>query len=179
MKKLNNNRLISFVLIILISLCISSCGLFRKSSRVDTNLQRSEVNRTVDVKTNTTNVEIDQKKDNSITTTNEGEKVKVYPKKDGSITILPDGTITGQVDSIIRDVKRTTKEARNIITEAKKSLQQTKDSTNKSKEETQQKTKIKEKESRPDMLGTIAMYIGIGILIIALIWAIRKFIIKK
>lgn len=164
-------------ILILTTVCIliSGCGLFNRSSRKSVESVKVETSKSVNVSTETQVKEVTKSEDKGVVIQNEDNTIVVYPSRDRPVIIKPDGTVTAEVDSIVQRVRRNTEEARNIVQEVVKTLDVAKDSISSEKSSNVSKSTDTEKESKPSFFGTIGMWVGVGLLAIAVIWAIARF----
>ena len=112
-------------LIIAIVVCflLSGCGLFNKTKRVDRQLDAVEVSKSVILSTDTQQETVDKSVSNENKTEETHGQLKVYPKPGTSVTVGPDGSVTGEVDSVINNVRQKSKEAKNLVKDVKDNLQ--------------------------------------------------------
>jgi len=168
-------------LITVVCILFSGCGLFRKTTKVNKQLNAVSVSSDVKVSTETTEGKVDKTKETFNATTESDDKVLVYPTPGSDVKVAPDGSVTFKADSIVSFTKRKTDQAREILRDIRENLHQNisvaakKDSSDKKQIET------KDIDKRPSSTGIFSNWIGwaIGslILICGLILWIR--IIKK
>ncbi|WP_411973385.1 hypothetical protein ACLCDV_08085 [Sphingobacterium sp. Lzh-3] len=165
-------------LITIVCILLSGCGLFRKTTKVNKQLDAVSVSSDVKVSTETTSGKVDKSKETLNTSSSSDDKVKVYPTPGTDVKIDPDGSVTFKADSIVSFTKRKTDQAREILKDIKENLHQNfgasakKDSTNKKQWET------KDVDRRPSATGILSNWIGwaVGLLILicGLIWFLRS-----
>lgn len=165
-------------LITLVCILLSGCGLFRKTTKINKQLDAVSVSSDVKVSSETTSGKVDKTKETVNTSSNSDDKVKVYPTPGTDVKIDPDGSVTFKADSIISFTKRKTDQAREILKDIKEDLHQNlsvsakKDSTN------EKKTETKDVDKQPSVTGIfwnwIGWAVGFLILIFGVIWFLRS-----
>ncbi|OYD41147.1 hypothetical protein [Sphingobacterium cellulitidis] len=162
------------LVIIIVCILLSGCGLFKKSKRIDKTLKSVEVSKETKSTLETEKNKVNRSKIEVKSNLQTNEKTKVYPTKGTEIKLNPDGSMTFQADSIIQDAKRNTHEAKNIVKDIISNLNKKKDSMeNEGRKEVQKENHII-KESVPDkwavFVNNLGWFIGAAILIIILAW---------
>jgi len=166
-------------MILIVCALLTGCGLFRKTTKVNKQLNNTvSVSSDVKVSTETTTGKVDKTKETEKTSSEDEEKVKVYPTPGTDVKVAPDGSVTFKADSIVSFTKRKTDQAREILKDIRKNLHQNintsvkKDSSNKKLEET------KDTDRRPSATGFFSNWLGwaIGLLIVicGVIWFLRR-----
>jgi hypothetical protein len=166
------------ILITIVCILLSGCGLFRKTTKVNKHLDAVSVSSDVNVSTETTTGKVDKSNETS-QSASEGEgKVKVYPTPGTDVKVAPDGSVTFKADSIVSYTKHKTNQARQILNDIKEDLSQKigvsvkKDSSDKKQVDT------KDIDRRPSATGIFSNWIGwaIGSLIVicGVIWFLRR-----
>lgn len=165
-------------LITVVCVLLSGCGLFRKTTKINKQLDAVAVSSDVKVSTETTSGKVDKSKETLNTSSSSDDKVTVYPTPGTDVKIDPDGSVRFKADSIVSFTKRKTDQARQILNDIKEDLSQNiavsakKDSADKKQIET------KDIEKRPTSTGIFSNWIGwaIGLLILicGIIWWVRR-----
>ncbi|WP_286883438.1 MULTISPECIES: hypothetical protein [Sphingobacterium] len=165
-------------LITVVCILLSGCGLFRKTTKVNKQLDAVSVSSDVKVSTETTEGKVDKTKETFNATTESDDKVMVYPTPGSDVKVAPDGSVTFKADSIVSFTKRKTDQAREILKDIRENLHQNvnisaeKDSTDEKKLET------KDIDKKPNATGIFSNWTGLAISLIILlfgvIWLIKK-----
>ncbi|VXC99356.1 hypothetical protein [Sphingobacterium multivorum] len=165
-------------LITVVCILFSGCGLFRKTTKINKQLDAVSVSTDVKVSTETTEGKVDKSKETSNTTSETDDKVKVYPTPGTEVKVDPDGSVTFKADSIVAYTKHKTNQARQILNDIKEDLHQNiavsakKDSADKKQIET------KDIDRKPSVTGIFSNWIGLAvgflILICGIIWFLRR-----
>ncbi|MCW8314226.1 hypothetical protein K7A41_23575, partial [Sphingobacterium sp. InxBP1] len=113
-------------LFLITTVCIlfSGCGLFRKTTKINKQLDAVSVSSDVKVSTETSAGKVDKTKETTNTTSEGEDKVKVYPTPGTDLKIDPDGSMTFRADSIVSFTKRKTDQAREILKDIRENLHQ-------------------------------------------------------
>ncbi len=175
--------MIRVLLIVVVCLVFTSCGIFRKSKRSEKSLDKVESTKDVKVNTDLTVKETGRVEDNTRTVTTSDGQTKVYTKPGAQTTIAPDGTITTEADSIVQNTKQQTDAARNMVGEVARDLNQKKDSVEQEGKKQERRKEEKVSESKPSFWSIWGMWIGIAcavvIVISFLMWRGRGLIFKN
>ncbi|PVH27018.1 hypothetical protein DC487_05325 [Sphingobacterium corticibacter] len=150
------------LMIVLVCLVFTSCGIFRKSKRSEKSLDKVESSKDVKVNTELTVKETGRVEENTRVVSSSDGKTTVYPKSGAQTTIAPDGTITTEADSIVQNTKQQTDAARNMVGEVARSLDEKKDSVEQEGKKQEQRKEEKASESKPSFWAIWGMWIGIG-----------------
>lgn len=156
-------------MIVLVCLCITSCGIFRKSKRSEKSLDKVESTKDVKVNTDLTVKETGRVEENTRTVTSSDGKTTVYPKSGAQTTVSPDGTITTEADSIVQNTKQQTDAARNMVGEVTRSLDEKKDSVAKEAQKEVKEAEVKQSESKPSFWAIWGNWIGAAIAVVIVI----------
>lgn len=165
-------------LITVVCILFSGCGLFRKTTKVNKQLDAVAVSSDVKVSTETTEGKVDKTKETFNATTESDDKVMVYPTPGTDVRVDPDGSVTFKADSIVSFTKRKTDQAREILRDIRENLHQNvnlsakKDSTN------EKQSEIKDIDKKPSATGIFSNLIGFGagLLIVSfvIIWFLKR-----
>lgn len=161
--------MIRVLILVLVCLCFTSCGIFRKSKRSEKSLDKVESTKDVKVNTDLTVKETGRVEENTRTVTSSDGKTTVYPKPGAQTTIAPDGTITTEADSVVQNTKRQTDAARNMVGEVTRALDQKKDSVAKEARNEIKEAEVKQSESKPSFWGIWGNWIGVGCAVVIVI----------
>lgn len=165
-------------LITIVCILLSGCGLFRKTTKVNRQLDAVSVSSDVKVSTETTEGKVDKTKEMYNATTESNDKVKVYPTPGTDVKVDPDGSITFKADSIVSFTKRKTDQAREILKDIRENLHQNISLSSKKDSTDERKTETKDVERRPSSTGIFSNWIGwaVGFLIVicGVIWFLRR-----
>lgn len=158
-------------------LLISSCNIFKRTS---TNQKVKDV-LIAHTSTVKKEQELDTSKemvlDKSQTVSTNNSKIIIYPSKGKPIQIEEDGTITGELDSIFKEVNTKTDEAKNILSELQNNIKKTSDSLTNARIEDKKEEKIKTKIKEPDRWSISLTYAIISITVVIIIIIILRKII--
>lgn len=141
--------MIRVLMIVLVCMCVTSCGIFRKSKRSEKSLDKVESTKDVKVNTDLTVKETVRVEENSRVLSSSDGQTKVYTKPGAQTTIAPDGTITTEADSIVQNTKQQTDAARNMVGEVSRDLNQKKDSVEQEGKKQEQRKEEKASDSKP------------------------------
>ncbi len=161
--------MIRVLVIVLVCLCVASCGIFRKSKRSEKSLDKVESSKDVKVNTDVTVKETGKVEENTRVLSSSDGQTKVYPKSGAQTTVSPDGTITTEADSVVQNTKRQTDAARNIVGEVSRTLDLKKDSLEQEGKQQEQRKEAKESESKPSFWAIWGMWIGIACAVVIVI----------
>ncbi len=148
------------LVIIIVCILLSGCGLFKKSKRIDRSLKSVEVSKEIKATTETEESKVDRSKIEMKSSLQTDEKTKVYPTKGTEIKLNPDGSMTFQADSIIQDAKRNSNEAKDIVKDIISNLNKKKDSASNEEGTMEQKQGSVVKNSEPDKWAIFVSKIG-------------------
>jgi len=166
------------ILITIVCILLSGCGLFRKTTKVNKHLDAVAVSSDVKVSTETTSGKVDKTKETEKTSSEGEEKVKVYPTPGTEVKIEPDGSVTFKADSIVSFTKRKTDQAREILKDIRENLHQNINSSAKKDSTTEKKLETKDIDKKPSATGIFSNWIGwaIGLLIVicGVVWFLRR-----
>lgn len=166
------------VIISIVCILFSGCGLFRKTTKINKHLDAVSVSSDVKVSTETTTGKVDKTTERLVTSSESDDKVKVYPSPGTEVKLSPDGTVTFKADSIVSYTKRRTNQARDILKDVAETFKKTSDSLAKRDSSDIKKSETKDVDRRPSATGIFSNWIGwaVGFLIIAggLIWFLRR-----
>lgn len=157
------------LLVVLVCALLTGCGLFKKTKRIDRQLDAVEVSKDVQVKTDIEAENIDKSKTEETRKEESEGSTKIYPKPGTHTTVSPDGSVTGEIDSVVNNVKKKTDAARNIAADLKETLRKKSDSIALSDSTGHKETYNLDKVSKPDGVGILSNYIGWAILIVILL----------
>lgn len=164
--------------IIIVCILLSGCGLFRKTTKINKQLNSVSVSSDVKVSTETTEGKVDKTKETLNATTESNDKVKVYPTPGSEVKIDPDGSVTFKADSIVSFTKRKTDQVRQILNDIKDDLHQNISVSVKKDSTDEKKTETKDVDKQPSVTGVFSNWIGLGvgilIISIGLIWYLRR-----
>lgn len=162
----------------IVCILLSGCGLFRKTTKINKQLNSVSVSSDVKVSTETTEGKVDKTKETLNATSESNDKVKVYPTPGSEVKIDPDGSVTFKADSIVSFTKRKTDQVRQILNDIKEDLHQNISVSVKKDSTDEKKTETKDVDKQPSVTGIFWNWIawGVGILIISigLIWYLRR-----
>ncbi len=157
------------LLVVLVCALLTGCGLFKKTKRIDRQLDAVEVTKDVQVKTASESEKIDKTKTEESRREESEGNTKIYPKPGTQTTVAPDGSVTGEIDSVVNNVKKKTDAARNIAADLKETLRKKSDSTASSDSTGHKETYNLDKVSKPDGVGILSNYIGWAIFLLIII----------
>jgi hypothetical protein len=156
-------------IISIVCILLSGCGLFRKTTKVNKQLDAVSVSSDVQVSTETNAGKVDKTKETEKTSSEGEEKVKVYPTPGTEVKVDKDGSMTFKADSIVSYTKHKTNQARQILNDIKEDLSQKigisakKDSTDEKKVET------KDVDRRPSASGIFSNWIAGGLVVVGIL----------
>jgi len=148
---------------------ISGCGLFKKTKRIDRALDAAEVSKNVVLSTDTKQETVDKSTSNETKKEESDGQVKVYPKPGTAVVVGADGSVSGEVDSVISNVRKKSDEARNIAKDVQETLQQKADSVASSDSTGRKESYKLDQKKEPSMKGILSNYLGWAILLVILI----------
>jgi hypothetical protein len=164
--------------ILIVCILLSGCGLFRKTTKINKQLDAVSVSSDVKVSSEVTTGKVDNSKEREKSVSDSDEKVKVYPTPGTDVKVLPDGSVTFKADSIISFTKRKTDQAREILKDIRENLHQNVNASAKKDSTDERKTETKDVERRPSSTGIFSNWIAIGIglliLICGIVWFLRR-----
>ncbi|QQT60998.1 hypothetical protein I6I97_17510 [Sphingobacterium multivorum] len=165
-------------LITVVCILFSGCGLFRKTTKVNKQLDAVAVSSDVKVSTETTEGKVDKTKETLNLTTESDDKVMVYPTPGSDVKVASDGSVTFKADSIVSFTKRKTDQAREILRDISENLHQNVNLLAKKDSTDEKKLEIKNIDQAPSSLGIFSNWIGFAvglfILICGVIWFLRR-----
>lgn len=165
-------------LILILCILLSGCGLFRKTTKVNKQLDAVSVSTDVKVSTETSAGKVDKTKETTNTTSEGEDKVKVYPTPGTEVKVGPDGSVTFKADSIVSYTKHRTNQAREILKDVAESFKQAKDSLAGRDSTDRRERETKDVDKRPSATGIFSNWIGwaLGMLIVVcgVIWFLKR-----
>ncbi|MDM1294304.1 hypothetical protein HX021_08330 [Sphingobacterium sp. N143] len=165
-------------LILIVCILLSGCGLFRKTTKINKQLDAVSVSSDVKVSTETTTGKVDKSKETSNTTSETDDKLKIFPTPGTDVKVGPDGSVTFKADSIVSYTRRKTNQARNILKDVAESFKQTKDSLAGRDSTDRRQRETKDIDQQPSATGIFSNWIGwaMGLLIVVcgIIWFLRR-----
>ena len=165
-------------LITIVCVLLSGCGLFRKTTKVNKQLNAVSVSSDLKVSTETSSGKVDKTKETVKSTLESDDRVKVYPTPGTDVKVAPDGSFTFKADSIVSFTKRKTDQAREILKDIRENLHQNANASAKKNSTYERKTETKDVERRPSSTGIFSNWIGLGIgllmLICGFLWFLRR-----
>jgi uncharacterized protein YceK len=164
-------------LIIVVCILLSGCGLFRKTTKINKQLDAVSVSSDVKMSTETTEGKMDKTKETFNATTEIDDKVMVYPTPGTDVKVAPDGSVTFKADSIVSFTKRRTDQAREILKDIRYNLHQNVKTSSKKDSTNEKRIDVKDVDMRPSVTGIFSNYLAIGLIIIGflvfLVWHFR------
>lgn len=157
------------ILILLVCALLSGCGLFRKTTKVNKQLDAVSVSSNVKVSSEVAASRLDKSTEKIITATDSDDKVKVYPSPGTDIVVSPDGTYTFKADSIVSFTRRKTNQARDILKDVSETFRKTSDSLAKRDSSDKKKLETKNVERKPSSSGIFSNWIAGGVVLIGII----------
>jgi len=165
-------------LIIIVCILLSGCGLFRKTTKTNKQLDAVSVSSDVKVSSKVSTGKVDKSKEISNMSSESEDKVKVYPTPGTEVKVAPDGSVTFKADSIVSYTKHKTNQARQILNDIKEDLSQKIGVVSKKDSSDKKQVETKDVDRRSSATGIFSNWIGlaVGVLIIAagLIWFLRR-----
>lgn len=165
-------------LITVVCILFSGCGLFRKTTKFNKQLDAVSVSSDVKVSTENTEGKVDKTKETFNTTTESDDKVKVYPTPGTDVKVAPDGSVTFKADSIVSFTKRKTDQAREILRDISENLHQNVNLSAKKDSSYKKQIETKDVDRQPSATGIFSNWIGlsVGLLILTFgtIWFLRR-----
>lgn len=166
------------LLITVVCVLLSGCGLFHKTTKVNKQLDAVSVSSDVKVSTETTEGKVDKTKETFNAATESDDKVLVYPTPGTDVKFAPDGSVTFKADSIVSFTKRKTDQAREILRDIRENLHQNVNTSAKKDSSDKKQSEIKDIDKKPSATGIFSNLIGlaVGILLLAFgaIWVLRR-----
>ncbi len=165
-------------LITIVCVLLSGCGLFRKTTKINKQLDAVSVSSEVKVTSEVATGKVDKSKEKVNTSSNIDDRVKVYPTPGTEIKVAPDGSVTFKADSIVSFTKRKTDQAREILRDIKENLHQNNSISAKQDSTNEKKTETKDVDRKPSASGIFSNWLGLAvgllILICGLIWFLER-----
>jgi len=155
--------------ITIVCILLSGCGLFRKTTKVNKQLNSVSVSSDVKVSTETTTGKIDKTKETEKTSSEGEEKVKVYPTPGTDVKVSSDGSVTFKADSIVSITRRHTQQARQILKDVSETFKQTSDSLAKRDSSDKKQSEAKDIDRRPSATGIFSNWIAGGLVVIGIL----------
>ncbi len=166
------------VLISIVCILLSGCGLFRKTTKIKKQLDAIAVSSDVKVSNETTEGKVDKTKETFNESTESKDKVMVYPTPGTDVRVDPDGSVTFKADSIVSFTKRKTDQVREILKDIRENLHQNVNLSAKKDSSEEKKLETKDIDKKPMATGILSNWIGlaVGLLLLALgaIWVLRR-----
>lgn len=157
------------IIIIIACLLLSGCGLFNKTKRIDRRMEAAEVSKNVVVSTDTQKQTVDKSVSSETKKEESDGQVKVYPKPGTPVVVGSDGTVTGEVDSVINNVRRKSDEAKSLAKDVKEDLQKKADSIASSDSTGGKEIYNLDQKKETSIKGILSNYLGLAILLVILI----------
>ncbi len=154
------------VLISIVCILFSGCGLFRKTTKVNKQLDAVSVSSDVKVFTETKEGKVDKTKETFNATTESDDKVMVYPTQGTDVKVAPDGSVTFKADSIVSFTKRKTDQAREILRDIREKMQQNVNISAKKDSSDKKKIETKDVDKKPSGLGIFSNWMGFGVMVL-------------
>jgi len=165
-------------MILIVCILMSGCGLFRKATKIDKSSVSVSTSSDIQVSTDVKVDKVEKSTDQTVTSTQSDDQVKIFPKPGTEVKISADGSMTLEADSIISNTKRKTNEARDLTNQVTTNLQKKVDSIAAKDSVSKQENYKKDITKEPSVKGIFSNWIGwaLGVLIIAigLIWYLKR-----
>lgn len=165
-------------IILIVCILLSGCGLFRKATKIDKSSVSVSTSSEIQVSTDVKVDKVEKSTDQTVTSTQSNDQVKIFPKPGTEVNIWPDGSMTLEADSIISNTKKKTNQARDLTNQVTTSLQKKVDSLaamdSTSKQENYKKEVVKEPSTKGILSNWIGWAFGVLIVAVGLIWYLRK-----
>ena len=156
-------------LILIVCILLSGCGLFRKTTKVNKQLDAVSVSSDVKVSTETTSGKVDNTRETVKSTLESDDRVMVYPTPGSVVKVAPDGSVTFKADSIVSFTKRKTDQAREILRDIRENLHQNISVAAKKDSSDKKQTETKDIEKRPSSTGIFSNWIAGGLVLIGIL----------
>jgi len=156
-------------IVIVFCFLLSGCGLFNKTKKIDRQLEAAKVSKNVELSTDTKQETVDKSISNETKKEESKGEIKIYPKPGAPVVVGADGTVTGEVDSIITNVRRKSDEAKNLAKDVKETLQKKSDSIASSDSTGRKENYALDQKKETSMKGILSNYIGWLIFLIPLL----------
>lgn len=159
-----------WVILIPLLAMITSCGVFtKKSSSSFKEKQAYSISKKSDVKKGSILNESALTLDKSEINKKNNNRIIIYPKIGSKVTIGEDGSVTGEIDSVVKNFNESTQQLNNIIGDLNRTLQNTSDSTGQEDSKAEEEVVIKEKVKTPDKGSITIIYVIIGIVVVVIV----------